>query len=273
MKKTKQTLRTFFLFHPVVCWAIISAIFAIIIHVAFSTPAISRFFVAKWGAGELLAYSSTVAIGLLAFWQNRRFKQENDAAQEQLKELSAQANTLTIVNRIIEIENENLNRLQSALESFSSACDPIQISTNYADSLSKNNISLSATSAMASQEKSIDDSFLDVARELHFDLAKIDKSEDPFEKATYDYYKGAKRLVQIHRDDPRAVVGKEADNISKLKQQYIRKREELLRHRMEMLNLTIYGNLSLDKIKEMYHKEYSIKEGANSGKTENAQPE
>ena len=78
-------------------WVVISILFAIIVQWLFSKPASSEIFHAKWGAGDILTYASTVALGLLAVWQNQKFKEENDKAQERLEELLITLATLLIL--------------------------------------------------------------------------------------------------------------------------------------------------------------------------------
>ena len=68
--------------HLILTWPIASVIYAIVIHILFSISISNTWFQAKWSAGEILTYVSTVALGLLAVWQNKKFKEENDKAQE-----------------------------------------------------------------------------------------------------------------------------------------------------------------------------------------------
>lgn len=70
----------------IVIWAIASVIFAIVIQFLFSNPAPCDFLDAKWEAGDILSYVSTVALGLLAMWQNQKChttlkKKKNKAEQ------------------------------------------------------------------------------------------------------------------------------------------------------------------------------------------------
>ena len=61
--------------------------------------------------------------------------------------------------------------------------------------------------------------------------------------------------------------------MQKCKLVFISERERLLSHKEKMLNELIYGNLSLDEVKNMYHKEYIAKEQINDGQAKDAQPE
>ena len=104
-------------------WAGISILFAIIVQCLFSKSASSEIFHAKWGAGDILTYASTVALGLLAVWQNQKFKEENDKAQERLEELTKQANELSIIGRIIDNKSQKLDNLRHAFSDFEAACN------------------------------------------------------------------------------------------------------------------------------------------------------
>lgn len=46
--------------------------FAVVIHVLFCLETSNKYLVARWSAGNILAYASTVALGLLAMWQNKK---------------------------------------------------------------------------------------------------------------------------------------------------------------------------------------------------------
>lgn len=58
-------------------WAVISVVFMILIHIAFSFVG-PEWLQAKWGAGDILTYASTIALGLLAMWQNQRIQEIQD---------------------------------------------------------------------------------------------------------------------------------------------------------------------------------------------------
>ena len=98
-------------------WIIASIVFAILIHILFVTDAPCDKLQAQWGAGDILTYTSTVALGLLAVWQNQKFKEENDRAQERLEKLTQQANELAIIGKIIDNRSAKLQRLQTCFVS------------------------------------------------------------------------------------------------------------------------------------------------------------
>lgn len=106
-----------------ILWVIISVIFAVLIHILFSIKAPVCWLEAKWSAGDILTYASGVSLGLLAMWQNQRFKEENDKSQERLEKLTIQANELNIIDKIIENETRKLQEAQKSLDDFCDACE------------------------------------------------------------------------------------------------------------------------------------------------------
>ena len=116
-------LKKFFEKHLFLIWIICSVLFALIIHCLFSITAPNEWLVAKWGAGDILTFVSTVALGLLAVWQNKKFKEENNAAQDRLENLTKKSNELSAINKIIEHENIGISRLKTRMQSFISACN------------------------------------------------------------------------------------------------------------------------------------------------------
>lgn len=120
--------------HIVLSWAMASIIFAIVIHLCFSIPAPCQWLVAKWDAGDLLSYASTVALGLLAIWQNQKFKIENDqaqelmeqqnmAAQDRLVKINIEANELNLITRIVDHESKYILHLDELIHSFFQVCE------------------------------------------------------------------------------------------------------------------------------------------------------
>lgn len=121
----------------IVIWAIGSIVFAFVIHWLFSIEPTVEFFRAKWSAGDILTYASTIILGLLALWQNQRFKEENDKSQERLEKISNRTNELQIISQLIEHENERINLLRKLFQEFFEVCSCSNIVAEYRDT-SKN---------------------------------------------------------------------------------------------------------------------------------------
>lgn len=63
-------------------WAVLSTVLAMLIHIIFYVSAPAPFFEAKWGAGDLLSYISTIILAWVAYKQNERYKEDSEKFQE-----------------------------------------------------------------------------------------------------------------------------------------------------------------------------------------------
>ena len=109
--------------HLIQTWIVASIVFAILIHILFVTDAPCDKLQAQWSAGDILTYTSTVALGLLAVWQNQKFKEENDKSQERLEKLSIQANELQLISKIIDGKQDRIENIRQHLGEFSELCN------------------------------------------------------------------------------------------------------------------------------------------------------
>lgn len=135
----------------IVIWAIGSIVFAFVIHWLFSIEPTVEFFRAKWSAGDILTYASTIILGLLALWQNQRFKEENDKSQERLEKISNRTNELQIISQLIEHENERINLLRKLFQEFFEVCSCSNIVAEYRDTSKNKADNLSSSTRRASQ--------------------------------------------------------------------------------------------------------------------------
>lgn len=87
-------------------WVVVSILFAFIIHCLFSLSAKNDWWEAKWSAGDILTYVSTVSLGLLAVWQNKKLKEESDVSQQRMERVAKQANEIAMISKIISYERE-----------------------------------------------------------------------------------------------------------------------------------------------------------------------
>ena len=109
--------------HLILTWAIASILYAFIIHCLFSVYPENPWLVAKWSAGDILTYVSTVSLGLLAVWQNKKIQSDNDIAQDRLEDIIKHSNEIEVINKIVEYEIENLRELKKAFDDFSFGTD------------------------------------------------------------------------------------------------------------------------------------------------------
>ena len=206
---------------------------------------------AKWGAGDILTYASTVSLGLLALWQNKKINDENEKAQMRLQSLSQKANELSIVNKIIEIELNSFNRLKTAFDVFSTACDPQQITSTLIESAQPDKVTqldvleILLSDKMSMAEKQLDDAFYALLRELRPDL--ISASIDPL----VNYYETAKKLLSETHNHPLDKPASTLDELYDRRDEFVLWREPFLLERQRLIDVIIYGDLSLDEIKKM----------------------
>lgn len=114
--------------HLVASGIVVSCLFALILHILFEIEAPNEWFDPEWEAGDILTYASTVALGLLALWQNQRFKEENDKSQERLERISLAANDLSIIIRFAENESQYIEVLERAFDELINAISIERIS-------------------------------------------------------------------------------------------------------------------------------------------------
>jgi hypothetical protein len=237
--------------HKLICvWALASIVYAFIIHCLFSYYPANQWFVAKWTAGEILTYVSTVSLGLLAVWQNQRLQEENDKSQLRLENLVKNANELSVVSKVIEIESNRLERLKDSLDEFSKACDPQTISVAYADS-SEN--TLKVMQAMVVLEHNLDDSFFRVGRELRLDKKLRKDDTQPIKMSYACYYRCAKEIITSFINNPIKDNSKELEVLGKCRDDFAEKRENYLVEQENKLHNVLYGNMTLEDIKKLYN--------------------
>lgn len=250
-----KTIRAWIKKHIVATWAVISFIFAVAVHAVFAVPAPNAWLVAKWSAGDILTYGGTVSLGLLAVWQNNRFKEENDTSQQRLERLTVQANELTTINKIIEVESARLERLRKTFDDFTTACDPQTLTTVYADTIASPNSALAIVAKMVSAEKKIDDGFFALSRELRSDTNLQSNDNDPLKISLRNFYSAAKEYVDRVKNSPTEDFSLFVTVLSEARNEFISQRERYLVSRERKLHKVIYGNLSLEEIKSLYCNE------------------
>lgn len=251
MKKILDWIRK----HLVATWAVMSVVFAIVVHLAFSAEAPTEWLVAKWSPGDILTYVGTVSLGLLAVWQNNRFKEENDVSQQRLERLTVQANELTAINKIIEVESARLERLRKAFDEFSTACDPQTLAAVYAEAIDSPDTALAITAAMVAAEKKVDDSFFTLSRELRSDVNLRNNDNDPLKVAFRNFYAKSKEYIHKVKNSPTENFSSMVTILSDARNEFISQRERYLISKERKLNKVIYGDLSLRAIKSLYSNE------------------
>lgn len=243
-------------------WVIFSVSFALIVHILFSWQAPHNWLIAKWSAGELLTYVSTIALGLLAVWQNKVFQEENEKSQLRLEELTQQANELNVVSKVIEIQKDNLDQLYLAVDGFSEACSPAVIEGVFLKVAEPrgSESQLDIISKIRDVEDKVDVSLFALSRQLRQDVMFKNNDDCPLKKCLTNYYLFIKSIFD---DFSKEVIKKGFfnpfeenrslhDELIKKSDEFLSRSEEYLKQQEDKLNNVLYGNLSLEQIKELY---------------------
>ena len=242
----------------ILIWGAASILYAGIVHVLFCIQAPATWTVAKWSAGEILTYVSTVSLGLLAVWQNKRFKEENDIAQSRLENLVKQSNELSTINKIIEIEFDRYGQVIEAFNLFSKKCDPQNITTVFSDSLSDTGVIINKVeciSAMVKLENEIDQSYFQVARVLRIDPSLKGSDGDPLKTTFKKYYVSSKEIVKELQLSPTSNVENKISALVTVRDAFITEREKYIHVMQDKLVQVLFGNMTLEEIKKTYANE------------------
>lgn len=231
--------------------AIIASIsFAVIIHCLFSTPAPNEWIEAKWSAGEVLTYVSTISLGLLAVWQNKRFKEENDKSQTRMENLANNANELAILSKVIEYESARISRLKYLHHNFSEACSMASASAEISDVAEQ-----PADFRKIYVKIKMDNRIAQIKRygiELLCELELYDNEYNIKEliNCTSKYIDSSVQMVQRMRS--MSIMEIKYDAKKKAELQFIRGMNDFIFRREAFLNDVILGVYSLEEIREMY---------------------
>ena len=224
---------------------------SVVVHAVYSFAAPVSWLEHRWEAGDFLVYVGTVALAIVSVWQNKRQGDENLESQVRLERINAQMNELRVISHIIDVESKNIERLEAAFDAFSEACDPQMITTCYA---AGGESALSISVEMTGLEMRIDEAFFTVCRCLRTDLVLKEKDDHPLNKSAACYYQSAKELVRAYKENPLEYDKSAMVLHVEIRREFMRERERYLGNQQKKLNATMYGNLSLDEIKEMYSR-------------------
>ena len=249
IRKIFSSIKSWVIEHEFLSWTFASVLFAFVIHCLFSKEAPTEWLGAEWSAGEILTYTSTVALGLLALWQNKRFKKANDEAQERMEELTKYANELTLKSQIIESESIRINNLKHAIDEFSLSCDPMILNSKCTDSLK-----------IDKKRKSIAVELTAIIREKYLNLKRELENEHSVNmkvllSSAYDYYSYSDAFLDIlfepesYTDEDKEIIFKEFESI--YKKFIIVKDKKILEIDKTYYSL-IFNNLTIDEIKSKY---------------------
>lgn len=166
----KDKFKKFVRQHWIFIWALLSVVYAAIVQLLFSLKTSNQFLVAHWGAGDILTYASTISLGLLAMWQNKKQQEENDITQERMERIIIHANELSIISKMIEHEERRVNELDKLLNRFMQNCDPQAVAIAYSS-----DDKIVCMTQVTELERTIDKDFFAISRLLAEDkVLKLD---------------------------------------------------------------------------------------------------
>lgn len=236
--------------HLILLWVICSIVFAFIIHCLFSKAAPNEWWEAEWGAGDILTYVSTVALGLLAVWQNQKFKEESDQSQERMEKLTNKTNEIALISKVIEHESARISRLKVKKQNFIDACNTEQATLDVSD-----------ISNYPADYRKI---YIKIKMDNRCSQIRLCTVELLNELALYNSYKQIIKLIDITSEYSKASLefAKEVRMMSASENTYNHKKElesqfiieisSFITDREQLLNQVIYGDFSFEQIKAMY---------------------
>lgn len=139
-----------------------------------------------WNGSEFLAFYGsalgaigTVSLGAITIWQNYRFKKTNEEAQDRLERLTYRANEISIINKIIEYENNRISNMTRFCDEFIKSCAGSQLSDA---AIENKNIRSVASHLLGEAGRN----YLNLSRTILID--KTLTKESPIVKALLDLY-------------------------------------------------------------------------------------
>lgn len=223
-----------------------------------------EFLVAEWSAGDILnfigaflSFVGTVLLGALALWQNQKLSDENAKTQEKFETISNRANELNVISKIIEHQTNQLNNLYALFDEFSNETEIQLISVPLCEADKRNPVDLIVF--INEQENKINTIYLRIARILRMDVKEDDDfKKSPIKVSTINLYMSVLKYLEASRNCIVNKVFKE-EKFNPLiadireKQKEFNKHKENYCKKLEMnLHKTMYDDLSLAEIKEMY---------------------
>ena len=212
-----------------------------------------------WTGAEFLAFygAALSAIGALflgglSIWQNRQIQKSNESAQKRLESISYNANEISIINKIVERENNRVERLATASDSFAQLCIASDLSKRVAESKSLSS-TISRIRIELFNEKQ------NVGREMAGDLLNGKIGVEFIKKATI-LYDASIKLYEKAASKPEEILNGEfsCDEITNAYSDFIIVKDEYLVQAQDSINSILLGKTTLSEIKAKYH--YSMEE-------------
>ncbi len=220
----------------------------IIIHFIFNLHPHNEWWVAKWGAGDLLTYLGTMALGWLAIMQNEELKKSNEESEKQLKDINEKANEINVISKIIEYEIAKKATIESAFEDFEKNCNP----QKYVSSLNKiddKHIEVDEKVVFES-EMELDESYLKLCTKMGLKMGEV--KEGHVSTKMKELYTETKGLINLLKHKELDSVEAKIDKIKKARIDFGESKNLLLFSKQKELDELIRGDVRLAEIKAIY---------------------
>lgn len=198
-------------------------------------------------------YASTISLGLLAMWQNKKQQEENDITQERMERIIIHANELSIISKMIEHEERRVNELDKLLNRFMQNCDPQAVAIAYSS-----DDKIVCMTQVTELERTIDKDFFAISRLLAEDkVLKVDP-DNALKVAFAKLYQTVKKDIgdirqeKIDMCDIHA-VGKMAGKLSAERDTFMKEKEEYLESIQSKLRKLLFEKIALEDARKMYN--------------------
>lgn len=244
-----KRIKSFFDKHMVFCWAILSLIVALIIHICFKIEVRYKWFIVKWTAGDIMTYISTVSLGLLAVWQNKKYKEQSEESQARLERISLEANELNVIQKIIDKESRRLSTIKIDINKLINYCksNSFELITDKSEGKRTKKIE-----GFTELEKRIDDVFnrlkIDQRLSIFNEKDNIEQLADVMNELVYE----TKNLLILLKKNPSKYCGEDMKRIDEINEKFTIIVKNYLLNEDEKLNSVIYGEMSLEEVKKLY---------------------
>lgn len=250
MKRFIELLRK----HWIGAWVIASIGYALVIHIMFCIEAKNKYLVAHWSAGDLLSYTGTVTLGLLALWQNKKLQEENDTAQKRLENISLHANEISIINRIVEYQTNRINMLKKTMDDFVNACNPQAIALAMAKQGINNYPSVVGLTEL---ETEVDNAFFALSRAMREDKDIQTNDEHPLKIVYAKLYQYTKETIKVYREGTINIANQreieiQASVLGNIRDEFLKQREKYLFLQENKLQELLFKNMTLKEIRELF---------------------
>ena len=216
---------------------------------------------------QSVSAAGTILLAYVAIRQNKKFKEENDKAQERLEKIALSANELSVIGKVIEYETANITRLAEKVDRYYTACSV----DGLIEYLKLNNITQDENGfclAKERKESELKQLFSNLFDEVKLDFHnfdRIDKTSD----AIFDMQEKTMNLLEKMYEvySHQSAESSESDVSAFIESRRVFRNEmDLLITRKRLyLDSIIYGQISYDKIKKAHYgkQKESQRDGQN----------